>query len=97
MNNACYTLFTLIFVFLLLVSVVACKPNSNSLKVQNQNQNQNQNQTVELHPFLLSVVAAFNFGGPEYIGSDGVLYSSDILDMNATMESSKWLKGLSCI
>ncbi|MFQ3207234.1 MAG: beta-glucanase (GH16 family) [Glaciecola sp.] len=93
MNNACYKLFTLIFAFSLLVSVAACKPNSNDPKVQNNNQNP----TAELHPFALSVVAAFNFGGSEYKGSDGVLYSADTLDINAAIaystESSMEIKG----
>ena len=85
MYNALYKNYTLILVFFILVSVAACKPNSNDPKVQNQK--------TELHPSALSVVAALNFGGPEYKGSDGVLYSADTLDMNATIESSKEIKG----
>jgi beta-glucanase (GH16 family) len=93
MYNARYKNYTFTFVFLMLISVAACKPSLTDPKVQTQTQNQDKNSTAALHPFAFSVVAAFNFGGPEYRGSDGVLYSADIFDMNATTESSKEIKG----
>jgi len=89
MNNAFYknSRLILIFVFLLLASVAACKPNINDPKVLAQNP------PVEPYPFALSVVTAINFGGLEYKGSDGVLYSADTLDIDATVGSSKEIMG----